>query len=68
MIKKDELHKITDQIPDEKHVLAKSFLKWLLFKNQTTRKSNRIYLQGITENSKVTDNDIEEVKQIWRSQ
>lgn len=67
MILKEELYKIIDQIPIEKQIIAKSFLEWLNLQNSLERKTKRISLQGITDGSNVTDQDIQEVKKIWRS-
>lgn len=68
MLINEELHKIINQIPLEKQIIAKSFLEWLKSQNHIQPVKERISLQGITDGSTITERDIEEVKAIWRLQ
>lgn len=70
----EELVDLVNNLPENEIKTAKSFLQFLIEKakhdilisDTTLKNKTHISLQGITSGSKVTEEDFNEVKQIWQ--
>jgi hypothetical protein len=66
---KADLLKMIENLPETEIPLAKTFLEFLLSKHGSSiNKKNEEYvsLQGIIQGSSVTDEDLQEIKNIWQ--
>ena len=69
-----ELVTLVNKLPESEIPTAKTFLQFLIEKakqgilisDTTLNNKKHISLQGITSGSKVTEEDFEEVEQIWQ--